>query len=125
MTEHMFGNGKVSYMQIPAKDTFALADFYEAVFGWQIRRGDGNAAHLSFMDGPGELIGAFISALAPASDPGVIPYIYVHGIDAAIDRITSNGGTVAKEPYQEGELWVAWFRDPASNVLGIWQQGPR
>jgi predicted lactoylglutathione lyase len=50
---------------------------------------------------------------------------YVHGIDAAIDRIKANGGDVVKPPYDEGGLWVATFSDPAGNVLGIWQNGPR
>jgi predicted enzyme related to lactoylglutathione lyase len=29
------------------------------------------------------------------------------------------------EPYPEGDLWVAVFRDPSGNVLGVWQHGPR
>jgi predicted enzyme related to lactoylglutathione lyase len=24
-----------------------------------------------------------------------------------------------------GDLWVATFRDPAGNILGVWQRGPR
>jgi hypothetical protein len=28
-------------------------------------------------------------------------------------------------PYPEGDLWVATFRDPAGNVLGIWHAGDR
>ena len=29
------------------------------------------------------------------------------------------------ERYPEGDLWVATFRDVASNVVGVWQQEPR
>jgi hypothetical protein len=29
------------------------------------------------------------------------------------------------EPYPEGDLWVALVRDPAGNVVGVWQHGPR
>jgi predicted enzyme related to lactoylglutathione lyase len=25
----------------------------------------------------------------------------------------------------EGDVWVATFRDPSGNVLGVWQRGPR
>jgi hypothetical protein len=28
-----------------------------------------------------------------------------------------------REVYAEGDLWVATFRDPAGNVIGIWQMG--
>jgi predicted enzyme related to lactoylglutathione lyase len=34
-------------------------------------------------------------------------------------------GEIAREPYPEGDLWVATFRDPAGNEVGVWQQGPR
>ena len=29
------------------------------------------------------------------------------------------------QPYPEGDLWVALFRDPGGNVIGVWQQGAR
>jgi predicted enzyme related to lactoylglutathione lyase len=71
------------------------------------------------------MIGAWITGLVISQEPGVLPYIYVHGIDAILKRITANGGSVVKPPYPEGDLWVATFRDPAGNVIGIWQQGHR
>jgi uncharacterized protein len=38
-------NGKVCYNEIPAAHVRRSADFYESVFGWQIRqRGDGQIA---------------------------------------------------------------------------------
>jgi len=46
-------------------------------------------------------------------------------IDPTLERISANGGEVVKSPYSEGDLWVATFRDPAGNVIGTWQQGPR
>jgi len=39
------GNGKICYVEIPAIDVARSATFYEAVFGWGIRkRGDGSTA---------------------------------------------------------------------------------
>ena len=115
-------HGKLSYLQIPARDPLALAAFYASVFGWTV--GD-NPAHVSFRDASGELIGAFVTNLVPAGEPGVLPYVYVEGIDAILESITENGGTVVRAPYPEGGLWVATFRDPDRNVIGIWQGGPR
>lgn len=47
-----------------------------------------------------------------------MPYIYVHGVDAALERVKVNGGEIVRPPYREGDLWVATFRDPAGNVVG-------
>ena len=117
-------SGKVSYMQIPATDTAKSAAFYEKVFGWVLRGGGPN--HFSFSDASGEMIGAFVTEHAVSKDPGVLPYIYVTAIDDAVDNITSNGGEVVRDVYAEGSLWVATFRDPAGNVMGVWQMaGPR
>ena len=34
-------NGKVCYIEIPAKDIQTSADFYEKVFAWKIRKDNG------------------------------------------------------------------------------------
>jgi len=117
-------DGKLSYMQIPALDVERSADFYERVFGWTTRR-DGNPDHLSFQDAAGELLGAFVTRRDIAREPGILPYIYVDRFDDAIARIRANGCELAREPYREGDLWVATFRDPAGNVIGIWHMGSR
>jgi predicted enzyme related to lactoylglutathione lyase len=110
--------GKVSYMRIPAADTVGLGAFYVKVFGWQV---SGRPEHMSFTDTSGELIGAFEPGTP--SEPGIVPFIYVQGIDGVIREIEANGGTVVQPVYDEGGLWVALFRDPAGNVMGVWQGG--
>jgi len=120
---HLFGHGRLSYIQIPASSVRESAAFYATVFGWQVRGGSDH--HLSFTDTTGDMIGAWVTGRTPSREPGVLPYIYVHGIDAAIERITANGGEVVTPPYAEGDLWVATFRDLTGNVMGIWEQGPR
>lgn len=123
MSEHRFGHGRLSYTQIPAADVRLSATFDADIFGWQVR--GGSESHLSFTDATGDMIGAWVTGRAASREPGVLPYIYVHGIDAIVERIKANGGEIVKSPYAEGELWVATFRDPAGNVIGIWQQGAR
>jgi predicted enzyme related to lactoylglutathione lyase len=122
-SSHLFGHGRLSYMQIPASNVHQSAEFYETVFGWQLRGGSDN--HFSFTDATGDMIGAWVTGRAISEEPGVLPYIYVHGIDASLAKVTSNGGVVVQSPYPEGDLWVATFRDPAGNIIGVWQQGPR
>ena len=122
-SRHLLDNGRLSYIQIPAVNVRESAEFYARAFGWVVR--SGNDQHLSFTDATGDMIGAWVTGREASREPGVLPYIYVHGIDAAIARLTSAGGTVVKPPYPEGDLWVATFCDPAGNVVGIWQMGPR
>ena len=50
------GNGKVCYLEIPARDVAVSSAFYEGVFAWRTRRrGDGA---LAFDDGVGEVSGS-------------------------------------------------------------------
>jgi predicted enzyme related to lactoylglutathione lyase len=119
----LFRNGHLSYIQIPAVDVDVSQAFYENVFGWKGRGDDAN--HRGFDDATGDFIGAWVTGRAISSEPGVLPYVYVDRIDETIDRIGSRGGEVVTPPYPEGDLWVATFRDPAGNVIGVWQHGPR
>lgn len=112
----------ISYLRIPAPDPNSLAAFYGAVFTWTLRE---RPYGVSFTDGSGHVIGHLVPSVAVAGDAGARPYIYVESVDRTIALITEHGGTVVEEPYEEGDLWVACFRDPAGNVLGIWQLGPR
>jgi predicted enzyme related to lactoylglutathione lyase len=116
-------HGHVSYLEIPAIDLQLSAAFYEAVFGWNIHRRD--SGHVGFDDRSGDLIGGWATGHAVSREPGLLPYIYVDRIDEIVERLVEQGGEVVKRPYPEGDLWVATFRDPAGNVMGIWQAGPR
>jgi uncharacterized protein len=120
--EPVFRPAGVSYLRIPAPDPHQTAGFYAAVFGWTV---DLNRRYPSFEDGTGHVIGHFIPDLAVAGETGIRPYIYVDSVDGAVQKISSHGGALVEAPYPEGNLWVATFRDPAGNVLGIWQRGPR
>lgn len=118
----VFREGGVSYLRIPAPDPAVVAGFYGAVFGWTIRdHGDSPA----FQDGTGHVIGHFMPDLPVAGEAGIVPYVYVSDLDAALERAVANGGRVTTPPYAEGDLWVATVHDPAGNHVGLWQRGPR
>jgi predicted enzyme related to lactoylglutathione lyase len=121
--EHKFGHGRLAYIQIPALDVKESAAFYQDIFGWQIR--GGSPDHLAFTDAGGDIIGAFITDAMISSEPGVIFYVYVHGLDATLDKMVAAGSKVVRRPYLEGDVWVATLIDPAGNVIGIWQFDPR
>ena len=115
--------GKLSYVQIPATDVEKTATFYADVFGWTLR--GGGSRHRSFTDTSGALIGAFVLDRAISREPGILPYIYVESIDGALEQIAAHGGEVVTAPYAEGPLWVARFRDPSGNAIGVWTAASR
>ena len=129
--EHKFGHGRLAYIQIPALDVNESAAFYKDMFGWKIRGGPstelraGSPAHLSFTDATGDIIGAFVTDAMISTEPGVVFYVYVHGIDATLEKMVGAGSKVVQPPFLEGDVWVATLIDPAGNVIGIWQFDPR
>ncbi|MGA2582292.1 MAG: VOC family protein [Tepidisphaeraceae bacterium] len=112
--------GGLSYLEIPAADARQSAAFYQDVFGWTVRGEDGDQP--KFSDQTGHLIGRWVTGRAISRKPGLLPYIYVDRIEEVVERVVPNGGEIVKAPYREGNLWVSIIRDPAGNVLGVWQE---
>ena len=87
-------NGKICYLEIPAKDVAQSADFYQRVFGWSIRKcGDGATA---FDDTTGQVSGSWVIGRAPATTPGMLFYIMVENVAAVLDTVVANGGAIAE-----------------------------
>jgi predicted enzyme related to lactoylglutathione lyase len=104
----------------PARTQAGQRPFYEAVFGWRLR---GDPDEPSFEDGTEHVIGHFMADLPVAGEAGVWPCIFVERVDETLDKVVAYGGEVVTARYSEGDLWVATFRDPRGNVLGVWQHG--
>jgi len=112
--------GGISYLGMPARDAARSAEFYRAVFGWEIR---GTPDNLSFSDGTGHVIGHWRTDLPATGEAGIRPYIYVTRLDDVLRKAAEQGAEVVAPPYAEGSLTIATLRDPAGNVIGIWQEG--
>jgi hypothetical protein len=119
MSEPTLGNGKICYIVIPSTDIDRSVDFYQRVFGWEVRRrGDGSMA---FNDGVGQVSGTWELGRPPAAQPGFIIYVMVDSAAAACEAIVANGGEIVK-PLDPNEREIAaLFRDPAGNVMGVYQ----
>jgi predicted enzyme related to lactoylglutathione lyase len=114
--------GGLSYLEIPAVDVVRSALFYEQVVGWVIRGSDTDDPR--FSDPTGQLIGRWVTGRASSREPGLLPYVYVDPVHDAVARVAQHGGEVVEAPYAEGNLWVATVRDPAGNLIGLWQERP-
>jgi len=113
-------NGKICYVEIPALDVPRSVAFYEAVFGWQIRRrGDGSTA---FDDGPGEVSGTWVTGRAPSTRAGVLVYIMVDSVYATVEAVVANGGEIVQPIGMDAPEVTARFRDPAGNIFGLYQE---
>jgi predicted enzyme related to lactoylglutathione lyase len=49
-------------------------------------------------------------------------YVMVADGRAALDAVVAGGGTIVREIDPDAGEVFAWFADPASNVLGVYQQ---
>jgi predicted enzyme related to lactoylglutathione lyase len=116
-------HGAISYLHIPAADVRQAAAFYRDVFGWHINNPDSDRP--SFDTPNGHLSGAWVSDHLAATEPGLLPYIYVDQVEDTVARILAHGGEIVTSPFPEGLLTVATFRDPAGNVIGLWHDTTR
>ena len=113
-------HGKICYVEIPATDLNRSVAFYTTVFGWSVRqRGDGS---LAFDDGVGEVSGTWILGRPPSSQPGLLLYIMVDSVAATLEAVIANGGEVAQPIGADAPEVTARFRDPAGNLIGLYQE---
>jgi predicted enzyme related to lactoylglutathione lyase len=115
-----FANGKICYIEIPAKDVSRSSEFYRRAFGWNIRkRGDGSIA---FDDGVGEVSGTWVLGRPPSSEVGVLIYVMVDSVAATMEAIIAAGGQIVQPIGGDAPEITARFLDPAGNVMGLYQQ---
>src|SRR5258708_32433881 len=87
-------NGKICYLEIPTVDIARSVSFYQAVFGWPTRRrGDGATA---FDDGVGGASGAWVTGRPSSPAPGLLLYVMVDSIPAAINAVVAHGGRIVQ-----------------------------
>ncbi len=114
------GNGKICYLEIPAADINASANFYKEVFGWTTRtRGDGS---LAFDDGVGQVSGTWVINRKPMTEVGLLIYVMVDSVAATIAKVTASGGVIVQPIGADHPEITARFTDPNGNVLGLYQQ---
>ncbi len=115
-----YRTGKICYIEIPASDITRSAAFYERAFGWSIRAHDDGAT--AFDDTVGQVSGMWVLNRPPAVEPGFVISIMVADAQASVAAIIAAGGEIVQAIDLAAHEITAWFRDPAGNVMGIYQQ---
>jgi len=110
------------HFELPVDDPARAAAFYEAVFGWEIRRWEG-APYWLVTSGPDSEPG-INGALGQRSDNFTVPMfvIGVGDLEEAMAAAEKAGATivVGKTPIP-GVGYSAYFTDPEGNQIGLFQ----
>lgn len=113
------GKHAVVWVEIPAADRKATAQFYSGLFGWQIDNSmdEMNYTMFSTGDGPG---GGF-PELSDGFEAGhVLISISTDDIDASLAKAEELGGkTIVPRTEVPGNGWYGIFEDPTGNNIGL------
>ncbi len=116
---------RVIHFEIPASDPQRSVDFYSKTFGWTISRW-GEEEYWLVSTGPETepgIHGAVIKRRAP--DMPVVNSIGVQDIDAAMEAVVTNGGSiVVPKNVIPGVGYLCYFKDPDGVIHGIIQNDP-
>jgi uncharacterized protein len=123
-------SGRIVHFEIPFDDGDRARGFYQEAFGWKLQpypemdytivmsgptTDEGMPSEPGYING-----GMFQREEGPLSGP--VLTVDVASIDAALEKIEKLGGStvVAKQPVADMGF-VAYFKDPEGNVVGLWE----
>ena len=116
--------GEPSWLELMTTDAPAAMRFYQEIFGWQPSEAmdmGGHGTYQMFNRGP-RMIGGMMNKPKEmaAMPPAWGIYFLVADLDAAVDRIRANGGTVLNGPMEvPGGDRIVNARDPQGAVFSL------
>jgi len=122
--------GRVVHFEIHAENPERAAQFYRAVFGWDIKKWDGPAEYWMVMTGDSQargIDGGLLRRSCPAPADGqpvnaFVCTVDVADVDASVKAATDHGGTLALPKMAvPGVGWLAYVKDTEGNILGMMQ----
>lgn len=116
----------VVHWEIMSHDAAALTAFYAELFGWEITTWEEGEApyHLVQSGGEGYGIAGGIGQIPEGDEwPAYLSvYVLVMDLDARLDLVRGNGGTVAMEPMEIPSVGtIAMVLDPNGAMVGLMQ----
>ena len=118
---HVTAPGHCGWNELVTSDHKAALAFYGEVFGWQNQETMpmGEMGEYCFIDHVGQRIGATMTAGAGWTTRSTY-YFNVPSIDAAVPKITSNGGTVTMGPHEvPGGMHIVMGIDPQGAAFAL------
>jgi predicted enzyme related to lactoylglutathione lyase len=123
MEVESYEHGVPSWIDHSSPDPDKSAEFYGALFGWDIEKGPPEAGGYSMASRKGRNV-AGIGPQPMPGPPAWNTYVNVDSADDVAARVQANGGRVLMAPmdvFDAGRLAV--FVDPGGAVFGVWQPG--
>ncbi len=115
--------GKVIWNDLITEDLAAARTFYGGLFDWTFEEGRQRSGGEYVIARHGDTYVAGILKVAPRPDGRKVdrwlPYISIEDVDAAIERSTTAGATVAAEARDVSIGRVAAIIDPEGAVIGL------
>ena len=71
------------------------------------------------------LSGTWVLGRPPSSEPGLLFYILVDSVAAALEDVVAHGGRLVQPIGMDAPEVTARFRDPGGNVVGLYQEPHR
>jgi uncharacterized protein len=126
----------VVHFEMPYEDQARMVKFYQNVFGWSIQIFGPEMGNYALVDHPkedvnpmgvkGAIGGGFFKKAEDNAHPSIV--IGVQDIKAAMEKVTSNGGSLVESSLQDGEPMMipgiglyAGFRDTEGNRVSLLQ----
>ena len=105
----------VVHFEIGGVDAAGLQRFYAGAFDWSVAAD--NPMQYGLVETGGTGIGGGITE---SENPGVMIYIEVDDLEAALERVAALGGSTVQEITTiPGMVTFALFADPEGNVVGL------
>jgi predicted enzyme related to lactoylglutathione lyase len=116
---------RVVHFEIPANEPEKIMEFFKKTFDWKFQQ-FGAEQYWVVMTGDEKSPG-INGGIMKKRDPNqpMVNSINVENIDKAMADVSSNGGTIVvpKMPIP-GVGWMCYFKDPESNIHGLYQNDP-
>ena len=109
---------KIDYLEFPAADFAPVQAFYSSAFGWEFT--SYGPDYIAFTDHA--MNGGFYRSeqRSTSSTGAVLVVIYAIDIEAAVKKVISAGGQIAREIFSFPGGRRFHFLDPHGNELAVW-----
>lgn len=118
-------NRTLVHFEIPADDPNRLAEFYNRLFGWTVRKEERPMPYWSLETAPpGQGVnGGMYRRKSETHRP--VNYFWVESVDEFSARVQTLGGEILVPKSLLPSLgYFAIARDPEGNVFGLWEENP-
>lgn len=113
-------SGKITYVELSAKDISATKAFFTQVFGWSFE--DFGSDYTAFAD-QGVDGGFFKADLASSPRTGgALAVIYAQDLEATQAKIEAAGGVIVKPIFSFPGGRRFHFTEPSGNEFGVWSE---